>query len=551
MMPTEPNDHLPLNQGIEPLNDDRTHSQTRLKEFRQTHHSSPDIVLVGDDVLLGFGGGMDGSPIRPAWAEHTGACTVLNLGVAMDRVADLAWRIGEGLLTGLSPRVVILHVGLHDLPGQTNEENICVQLQGIIQAIRRVCFLSHLIVIDTVPGHGHDHRALHQALGNARLTDDPYIHRIETIGDFVNVDGSLKVIGVTKDDRYLDDIGFELIASRLGAQLQAILGRPSGRCHRQKPTTTLRIVSEYPHPVIQEGHANARDIAYGLEGGMVVKENGIYHLITAEMYADIRNNSMRLAHWMSDDRITWRRQSTIATSSGDLAGQDTRAALWGPMPIYDEVDERWNLFYVSYRACTRPEGLDGRIWRAVSANPGRPGIIGPWHDVGVIMSPGPESQAWEGIQGVDSFFPYWVGGRWLAFYGSSDIRSWFRVGLAESPHLSGPWERVPGINPVPLCGPRGTENPIVNQLPDGRWLAMFESVFNERGFGYATSDDGITWSDAAELEVHASNSALRKVRTPLGLIPEEDGSWTIFYTGFAKWANEWGQLWQIRVVLEG
>ena len=551
MMTIDHRRQLPPIQDVDGLIDQRISSQNRINAFRQAQHSAPDILLVGDDVVLGFGGGTDGSPIRPAWTEHTGSCTVLNLGVAKDKVADLAWRLGEDLLRGLSPRVVILHVGLHDRPNQANADIICGRLQGIIQTIRSVCFLSHLIVIDTVPGHGHDHRALHQALDSARLTEDPYVHRINTASDFVNVDGSLKVIGVTRDDRYLDDIGFELIASRLGAQLQAILGRPSGRCHRQKPTPTLRIVSEHLQPVIQEGHVDATDNRYGLEGGMVVKENGAYHLITAEMYADIRNNSMRLAHWMSHDRITWQRQSTIATSSGDLTGQDTRAALWGPMPIYDEIDERWNLFYVSYRACTRPEGLDGRIWRAVSEVPGRAGITGPWHDVGVIMSPDHESQTWEGIQGVDSFYPYRVGNRWLAFYGSSDIRSWFRVGLAESSELSGPWKRLPAMNPVPLCGPRGTENPIVSQLPNGRWLAMFESVFNERGFGYATSEDGVTWSDASELEVHASNSALRKVRTPLGLIPEDDGSWTIFYTGFAKGASEWGQLWQIRVVLEG
>lgn len=532
-------------------NDHRLHAQIHLKSFRQAGTSTPDIVLIGDKVALGFGGGMDGAPIRAAWAEHTGACTVVNLGVQKDTVDDLEWRLREGLLTGLSPRVVILHAGLHDQPNQNNAAYISHRLQDIVKTVRGTCPQSHLILIDTIPSHGHDHRALHLALDNARLTEDLNVHRIDTVQDFINVDGSLKVIGVAKDDRYLDDIGYELIASRLGIQLQAILGRPSGRCHRQSSSPTLRLVSEYPQPVIQERHADASGNAYGLEGGRVVKVDGVYHLITAEMYADIRNNSMRLAHWASSDGIAWQRQSTIATSSGDLTGQDTRAALWGPMPIYDEDDDRWNLFYVSYRACTRPEGLDGRIWRAVSEVHGHAGITGPWHDIGVIMSPGPESQTWEGIQGVDSFFPYRVGNRWIAFYGSSDIRSWFRVGLAESSHLSGPWNRMRDINPVPLCGPRGTENPIVSQLPDGRWLAMFESVFNERGFGYATSADGITWSDASELEVLASNSTLRKVRTPLGLIPEDDGSWTIFYTGFAKSSNEWGQLWKIRVSLEG
>lgn len=532
-------------------NSDRKTSQDLLISFRNSRDLSPDIVLMDDDIALGFGGGIDGTPYRPSWTEHMGACTVLNLGVAKDKVEDLAWRLAENLLMGLSPRAIILHSGLNDHPERENAELICDRFREIVQMIHKSCPMAHILVINPLPGHDYDHRALHQALDHAKLEDDPYVHRIDTAGDFINVDGTIKVIGRTKDDSHLDDIGFELVSSRLGAALQSILGRSSGRCQRRKPTPTLRILSEHPHPVIQEGHPDASDIAYGLEGGRVIKHAGIYHLITSEMYADIRNNSMRLAYWSSSDRICWSRQSTIATSSGDLSGQDLRASLWGPMQIYDEEEERWNLFYVSYRACTRPEGLEGRIWRAVPQIPGRAGICGPWQDLDVIMASGPESQEWEGIQGVDSFFPYRAGNRWLAFYGSSDIHTWFRVGLAESPQLGGPWKRLPAINPIPLSGPRGTENPIVSQLPDGRWLALFETVFNKRGFGYATSDDGVTWSDAAELEVHASNDTLRKVRTPLGLIPEEDGSWTIFYTGFAKSTNEWGQLWQIRVKLEG
>ena len=36
-----------------------------------------------------------------------------------------------------------------------------------------------------------------------------------------------------------------------------------------------------------------------------------------------------------------------------------------------------------------------------------------------VPQPGPDSDAWEGLQGTDSFFPFRVDDRWLAFYGSA------------------------------------------------------------------------------------------------------------------------------------
>jgi hypothetical protein len=57
----------------------------------------------------------------------------------------------------------------------------------------------------------------------------------------------------------------------------------------------------------------------------------------------------KLAHWSSNDRLHWKRVSTLYESSGEFAGQDPRASLWGPMFVYDDPSQRWDLVYVAYR----------------------------------------------------------------------------------------------------------------------------------------------------------------------------------------------------------
>jgi hypothetical protein len=282
-------------------------------------------------------------------------------------------------------------------------------------------------------------------------------------------------------------------------------------------------------------------IKYGFEGGTVVKVDGVYHLMTTEMVDDPFPVATKLAHWTSKDRLHWTRVSTLFESSVDRTGQDPRASLWAPMPEYNEGEGRWNLFYVGYRS--KPDtptawyaDYEGRIYRAVSRAKGRSGIGGPYDDAGVILEPGPKSDSWEGLQGTDSFYPYKVKNTWYAFYGSAHterlpVASW-PVGLASSPSLAGPWTRRTALNPVKL-EQVFSENPIVVRLGDGGYLAIYDCP-GATGIGYSYSEDGIHWPSGRVLDVQPKGKGVwaTEVRTPLSLIREDDGTYTLFYTGF-------------------
>jgi len=242
-------------------------------------------------------------------------------------------------------------------------------------------------------------------------------------------------------------------------------------------------------PVISEGHPDARDIQGGFEGGRLLKVDGEYHIFPTERAgipggpASRDRINTRIGHWTSPDAINWTRGTDLYRSSGnytdidaDHPASDRRAAIWSFLPVFNEKEDRWNGFYVAYTChpTIKPNHSFGRIWRAVSQTPGIGGVGGPYEDVGIAMEPGLQSQAWEGRQGVDSFFPYEVGGRWYAFYGGAfpfegkdringTGGKWY-VGRAQSDDLSGPWHRmgedVASLRGVYLCR-------LVDTLDDG------------------------------------------------------------------------------------
>ena len=319
------------------------------------------------------------------------------------------------------------------------------------------------------------------------------------------------------------------------------LTKPSQAGENPVKDVVLTIASQADHSLIKHGDPGTEGNKYGFEGGSVVKLNGAYHLFTSEMIGDPRWVKMRLAHWVSLDAITWRREATLYESSGNFDGTDRRAALWAPMPVFNDKSDRWEMFYVAYRcAPDTPEkwfgNYEGRIWRAVSNRPGRQSIGGPYKDVGVILEPGKDSDPWEGLQGTDSFYPYKVGNLWYGFYGTARTEvkppAYWKVGLVSAPDLSGPWKRLSDRNPVPLDAQNGVENPIVTRLKSGQYVAVFDTIERPDRIGYAVSRDGLKWAPARYLVLDKAKLWTKDVRTPLGLVPEDDGTFTIFYTGY-------------------
>ena len=316
-------------------------------------------------------------------------------------------------------------------------------------------------------------------------------------------------------------------------------------------------------PTIDEGSPGTEGIQGGFEGGAVVKLGDTYHMFPTERAGEKGVEAYhdrvktRIGHWTSKDARTWTRQSTIYQASGTYAiteddnpMNERRGAIWSYMPVFSPEANRWYGYYLAYTVHKEiaPNHSFGRIWRAESVKPGMEGIGGPYVDKGIIMEPGLDSQPWEGRQGVDSFFPYKVGNQWLGFYGGAyPFRTWadypknsgkgWYVGLAKADKLEGPWTRLDTtVNPVKSMHPWFIENPIVSQLPNGLYIAIFDGGPDGWGhhlpnmMGYALSKDGYNWSEARYWPIQTKVQKWWDImRTPLCLIPEGKDVYTIVY----------------------
>ena len=188
---------------------------------------------------------------------------------------------------------------------------------------------------------------------------------------------------------------------------------------------------------------------------------------------------------------------------------------------------------------------EGRIMRAVSEKKGKAGFGGPYKNVGYILEPDENDGSWVGLQGTDSFFAYQVGKTWYGCYGSAQTQTeknkafpidknhpkW-NLTLAKADKLAGPWEKLSKQGPVKFHR-NFAENPVITKLDNGLYVAVVDG--GGKGWGYSISEDGMKWDEARFIKTEDfTEKWWTTMRTPLGLIAEKDGTFTLFFTAYTE-----------------
>ena len=75
------------------------------------------ILFLGDSITAGWG------KAKPVWEEHYAKHQAANFGIGGDRTQHVLWRIANGELDGIKPKVVVLMIGTNNI-GYPAEEII-------------------------------------------------------------------------------------------------------------------------------------------------------------------------------------------------------------------------------------------------------------------------------------------------------------------------------------------------------------------------------------------------------------------------------------------
>ncbi len=317
--------------------------------------------------------------------------------------------------------------------------------------------------------------------------------------------------------------------------------------YAQKNNATLQLVSLQTKPIIKKGDKGTEDNQFGFEGGTCRKVNGVYYLFVTEVFNLPKTAAVRLAIWKSNNGLKFRKIRVIAETNRNWEDTTNHMSPWAPNAVYDDDRKVWSVFNVGYRRkanSTSVYNMSGRILRHDSKVKGINGIAGPYKEAAWLdIDKTPE---WfEGPGEMLSFYPYKVGKEWWAFYGANSVpeavdatgatdpnaKNIFYAGLLKATRgLTSKWARQTALNPVQMDS-SFVENSIVTKVSPNLYINLYDGA-NKQELSYACSKDGIHWEKEQLLQIPNAPAWIKNTRTPLCLINEGKGIYTIFFTAF-------------------
>lgn len=114
-MPEPQNHSAPLVQAVQSVKQtdawaaDWWNARHEAKLREKSSDANIELVLIGDSITHGWE-----TEGKQAWSEYFGKYSTLNLGFSGDRTEHVIWRLRNGEVDGLSPRRVVLLIGVNN-----------------------------------------------------------------------------------------------------------------------------------------------------------------------------------------------------------------------------------------------------------------------------------------------------------------------------------------------------------------------------------------------------------------------------------------------------
>ncbi|HVK05457.1 MAG TPA: GDSL-type esterase/lipase family protein [Armatimonadaceae bacterium] len=192
------------------------------------------VVFLGDSITEQWA-----EAGRAEWEERFAPLGALNLGVAGDKTQQVLWRIRDGLLVGLSPRVVVLMIGANNLAfdhDRYGPEETARGVAACLAAVQAACPQARVLLLG-VPPSGEPPDA--PMRGRVRRLNG-LLSALETGGServrFLDFGYRLLESGgrgrlspaVAPDGTHLSPAGYRIVADSIEPVLREMLGEHQG-----------------------------------------------------------------------------------------------------------------------------------------------------------------------------------------------------------------------------------------------------------------------------------------------------------------------------------
>jgi lysophospholipase L1-like esterase len=181
-----------------------------------------DVLFLGDSITDGWRGGG-----KEVWAKNFEPLKAANFGIGGDRTQHVLWRITQGELEGIKPKVAVLMIGTNNTGGDPAAD-IAEGITTIVKTIRekspdtRVLLLAVFPRGQKIPNPGNTKiEEINKTV--AKLDDGKTVRYLDISKKFMDSDGQLPK-EIMPDYLHLSPKGYEIWAGAMMPLLKEMLG---------------------------------------------------------------------------------------------------------------------------------------------------------------------------------------------------------------------------------------------------------------------------------------------------------------------------------------
>ena len=182
-----------------------------------------DLLLIGDSITQGWEGAG-----KEAWAKHYDKRNAVNLGIGGDRTQHVLWRLDNGNVEGIAPKLAVLMIGTNNSNGTDNTaEEIGAGITAIVKKLREKLPQTKVLILAIFP---RDEKPTPRREKNAKaseiaskLADNQNVFYLDIGSKFLTPDGLLTK-DIMPDYLHLSPQGYTIWAEAIEPKVAELMG---------------------------------------------------------------------------------------------------------------------------------------------------------------------------------------------------------------------------------------------------------------------------------------------------------------------------------------
>ena len=186
--------------------------QTTLKQGKQIH-----LVFYGDSITHGWAG----TEGKNVWKEYYGNLSAVNYGISGDRTEHLVYRISNGEVEGLNPKVVVLKIGTNNM-GRNTVEDIAHGVKAIIDLLHKKLPKTNVLLLAILSRNSLNDKVKQVNHLLAKYENGKSVRYLNMNSHFENSNGTIHS-ELFKDGVHLTEKGYKVWAQTMDPLLKQML----------------------------------------------------------------------------------------------------------------------------------------------------------------------------------------------------------------------------------------------------------------------------------------------------------------------------------------